>query len=114
MTVIRVSADSITDFFVHVYGYGTDTDTQKYPQSGQPIDCIVMEGSGNNTLRICSSAAYKRVMVVNNSEYPKRVVINHDSSSTCTIDGWGFKIFVTGGYSKASPRYVNKLFSFNN
>lgn len=71
MTKITVSANYSANFYVHVYGYGTDTSEHKYPESGRPIDCVVMEGSGDSVLRICESAMYKEITVVNNSNYPK-------------------------------------------
>ena len=53
MTKIEVSANYDSNFNVRLYGYGTDTNVDKYPQSGQPIDCVIMKGRGNNVLRIC-------------------------------------------------------------
>ena len=95
MTKITVSAGYSANFYVHVYGYGTDTSEHKYPESGRPIDCVVMEGSGDSVLRICESAMYKEITVVNNSNYPKRVIYNHLNSQTYSIEAWGFKTFIT-------------------
>lgn len=89
MTKIEVSANYDSNFNVRLYGYGTDTNVDKYPQSGQPIDCVIMKGRGNNVLRICSSAEYKKVTVVNNSDYPKRVIYNQPNSLAYTIEAWG-------------------------
>ena len=111
MTKIEVSANYDSNFNVRLYGYGTDTDVDKYPQSGQPIDCVIMKGRGNNVLRICSSAEYKKVTVVNNSDYPKRVIYNQPSSLTYTIEAWGFRTFVTAGIATTSSPYnVNNLY----
>lgn len=111
MTKITVSANYSANFYVHVYGYGTDTSEHKYPESGRPIDCIVMEGSGDSVLRICESAMYKEITVVNNSNYPKRVIYNHPNSQTYSIEAWGFKTFVTAEIQiGVSPYIVNNLF----
>lgn len=111
MTTIKVSANSNSDFNVHIYGYGTDTNINKYAQAGQPIDCVVMEGRGNNVLRICDSVAFKKITVVNGSDYPKRVVYNHPNSLTYTIEKWGARTFVTADIARSSPPYfVNNLF----
>nr|DAM06302.1 MAG TPA: tail protein [Caudoviricetes sp.] len=111
MTTIKVFANNDWNFYVHIYGYGSDNNVDRYPQSGQPIDCIVMEGNGNYVLRICDSATFKKVTVVNSSDYPKRVVYNHPSSLTYTIEPWKFVTFVTADIAKTSPPYyVNNLF----
>lgn len=111
MTTIKVFANNDWNFYVHIYGYGSDNNVDRYPQSGQPIDCIVMEGNGNYVLRICDSATFKKVTVVNSSDYPKRVVYNQPSSLTYTIGPWKFVTFVTADIAKTSPPYyVNNLF----
>lgn len=111
MTTIKVFANNDWNFYVHIYGYGSDNNVDRYPQSGQPIDCIVMEGNGNHVLRICDSATFKKVTVVNSSDYPKRVVYNQPSSLTYTIEPWKFVTFVTADIAKTSPPYyVNNLF----
>jgi hypothetical protein len=111
MTTIKVFANNDWNFYVHIYGYGSDNNVDRYPQSGQPIDCIVMEGNGNYVLRICDSAAFKKVTVVNSSDYPKRVVYNQSNSLTYTIEPWKFVTFVTADIAKTSPPYyVNNLF----
>lgn len=111
MTTIKVFANNDWNFYVHIYGYGSDNNVDRYPQSGQPIDCIVMEGNGSYVLRICDSATFKKVTVVNSSDYPKRVVYNQPSSLTYTIEPWKFVTFVTADIAKTSqPYYVNNLF----
>ena len=111
MTTIKVYANNDWNFYVHIYGHGSDNNVDRYPQSGQPIDCIVMEGNGNYVLRICDSATFKKVTVVNSSDYPKRVVYNQPSSLTYTIEPWKFVTFVTADIAKTSPPYyVNNLF----
>ena len=111
MTTIKVYANNDWNFYVHIYGYGSDNNVDRYPQSGQPIDCIVMEGNGNYVLRICDSATFKKITVVNSSDYPKRVVYNQHNSLTYTIVPWKYAIFVTADIAKTSPPYyVNNLF----
>ena len=111
MTTIKVYANNDWNFYVHIYGHGSDNNVDRYPQSGQPIDCIVMEGNGNYVLRICDSATFKKITVVNSSDYPKRVVYNHPNSLTYTIEPWKYAIFVTADIAKTSPPYyVNNLF----
>lgn len=111
MTKITVSANYSANFYVHVYGYGTDTSEHKYPESGRPIDCVVMEGSGDSVLRICESAMYKEITVVNSSNYPKRVIYNHPNSQTYSIEAWGFKTFITAEIqTSVAPYIVNNLF----
>lgn len=111
MTTIKVFANNDWNFYVHIYGYGSDNNVDRYPQSGQPIDCIVMEGNGNYVLRICDSATFKKITVVNSSDYPKRVVYNQTNSLTYTIEPWKSAIFVTADIAKTSPPYyVNNLF----
>lgn len=111
MTKITVSANYSANFYVHVYGHGTDTSEHKYPESGRPIDCVVMEGSGDSVLRICESAMYKEITVVNNSNYPKRVIYNHPNSQTYSIEAWGFKTFIAAEIQRSvAPYIVNNLF----
>ena len=111
MTTIKVYANNDWNFYVHIYGHGSDNNVDRYPQSGQPIDCIVMEGNGNYVLRICDSATFKKITVVNSSDYPKRVVYNQPNSLTYTIEPWKYAIFVTANIAKTSPPYyVNNLF----
>lgn len=97
MTTMSFSSnDNSADFWAHIYGSGgTNTTYHKYAQAGQPIDCIVLDGSGNFGLFICNSPMYKTITVVNNSDYPKRVVIRYRTSSTYTIEARRVAKFVT-------------------
>lgn len=90
MTSLSFSSNSTCDFFAHIYNYGTDTFYHKYGKAGQPIDCIFLEGSGNNVAYICDSPRRKMVTVVNNSNYVKRVMVTYQSSNTVTIQPWNF------------------------
>lgn len=96
MTTMFFSSNSNSvDFWAHIYGYGANTTYHKYAQAGQPIDCIVLDGSGNYGLFICDSALYKTITVINNSDYPKRVVIRYKTSSTYTVEARRVAKFAT-------------------
>ncbi|MFV0325920.1 MAG: hypothetical protein ACK5LF_16325 [Bacteroides xylanisolvens] len=111
MTTLEFNSAYAADFYAHIYKNGTNTTYHKYGEAGQPIDCIVMSGNGNNVLRICDSTAYKLVVVVNNSDTNKRVVYNHPNSLTYAIEGWGFRIFVIAGVAGyPNPESVCNLY----
>ena len=103
MTSLSFSSNSNTDFYAHIYNYGTDTFYHKYGKAGQPIDCVFLEGSGNNVAYICDSVRRKMITVVNNSNYPKRVMVTYQSSNTVTIQPWNFLIFITAERTSAIP-----------
>ena len=110
MTSLSFSSNSTCDFFAHIYNYGTDTFYHKYGKAGQPIDCIFLEGSGNNVAYICDSPRRKMVTVVNNSNYVKRVMVTYQSSNTVTIQPWNFLIFITAHtYTLNNPARVVNL-----
>lgn len=110
MTSLSFSSNSTCDFFAHIYNYGTDTFYHKYGKAGQPIDCIFLEGSGNNVAYICDSPRRKIVTVVNNSNYVKRVMVTYQSSNTVTIQPWNFLIFITADtYTLNNPARVVNL-----
>lgn len=95
MTYLSFYWNATANFFAHIYNYGTDTVDHKYAQSGQPIDCIFLEGDGNYVLYVCDSPRRKMLTVVNNSNYAKRVLVTYQSSATVTIQPWNFLIFIT-------------------
>ena len=111
-TMFFESNDSSVDFWAHVYGYGDDTAYHKYPQSGQSIDCIILDGSGDFGLRICGSAAYKAVVVCNDSDYQKRIVVNQKNSTVYVLSGRTMHLFITSKVDKTitNPYSVNNLF----
>lgn len=110
MTSLSFSSNSTCDFFAHIYNYGTDTFYHKYGKAGQPIDCIFLEGSGNNVAYICDSPRRKMVTVVNNSNYVKRVMVTYQSSNTVTIQPWNFLIFLSADtYTLNNPARVVNL-----
>lgn len=110
MTSLSFSSNSTCDFFAHIYNYGTDTFYHKYGKAGQPIDCVFLEGSGNNVAYICDSPRRKMVTVVNNSNYVKRVMVTYQSSNTVTIQPWNFLIFITADtYTLNNPARVVNL-----
>ena len=95
MTTLTILWNATDNMYAHIYGNGTDLWNHKYPQPGQPIDCVVMLGDGQYVLRICDSPVYKMLVIVNSSEYAKRVVINNRLSVTITMDAWSAKAFIT-------------------
>ena len=95
MTSLSFNSASTSDFLAHIYNYGTDTTYHKYAQSGQPIDCIFLEGSGNYVIYICNSPRRKMITIVNASGYPKRVLTTWQSGGTYTLEPYRFAIFVT-------------------
>lgn len=107
MTTLTILWNATADMYAHIYGNGTDLWNHKYPQPGQPIDCVVMQGDGQYVLRICDSPMYKMLVIVNFSEYAKRVVTNNRLSTTITMDAWSAKAFITTDtYSGVNNLYV--------
>ena len=111
-TMFFESNDSSVDFWAHVYGSGDDTAYHKYPQPGQSIDCIILDGSGDFGLRICGSAAYKAVVVCNDSDYQKRIVVNQKNSTVYVLSGRTMHLFITSKVDTTiiNPYSVNNLF----
>lgn len=106
MTTLTMVWNANADMYAHIYGNGTDLWNHKYPQPGQPIDCVVMQGDGQYVLRICDSPMYKMLVIVNFSEYAKRVVTNNRLSTTITMDAWSAKAFITADtYSGVNNLY---------
>lgn len=106
MTTLTMLWNTNADMYAHIYGNGTDLLNHKYPQPGQPIDCVVMQGDGQYVLRICDSPMYKMLVIVNFSEYAKRVVTNNRLSTTITMDAWSAKAFITADtYSGVNNLY---------
>ena len=107
MTTLTILWNATDDMYAHIYGNGTDLWNHKYPQPGQPIDCVVMQGDGQYVLRICDSPMYKILVIVNSSEYAKRVVTNNRLSTTITMDAWSAKAFITADtYSGVNNLYA--------
>jgi len=111
-TMFFQSNDNSADFWAHIYAYGTDTTYHKYAKSGQPIDCIILDGSGDFGLRICDSAAYKAVIVCNDSDYQKRIVVNQKNSTVYVLSGRTMHLFITSKVDTTiiNPYSVNNLF----
>lgn len=108
MTTLKASFNYSCDVYFHIYAYGTDSTYHKYAQAGQPIDCIILEGSGNYVAYICGSVAYKKIVIVNDSGTTKRVKTNNLGGATTNISPWTYKIFITGDTDSQS---VNNLFA---
>lgn len=102
MTSLSFSVYNDTDCYAHIYQNGTDTTYHKYSQSGQPIDCVFLDGSGNYPLYICNSPRGKMIVVVNLSSVAKRVVTVYEGRGTVTINPYRFMIFITSGTSSSS------------
>lgn len=102
MTSLSFSVYNDADCFAHIYQNGTDTTYHKYSQSGQPIDCVFLDGSGNYPLYICNSPRGKMIVVVNLSSVAKRVVTVYEGRGTVTINPYRFMIFITSATSSSS------------
>lgn len=95
MTHLSFESSSTSDFFAHIYNYGEDTTYHKYAESGQPIDCISLGGTGNYVLYVCDSPQRKMLTIMNTSGYPKRIMVTFQDSAVFTLEPYKFKIFIT-------------------
>lgn len=111
MTDLSFNSASTSDFFAHIYNYGTDTTYHKYAESGQPIDCIILNGTGNYVLYVCDSSQFKMLTIINASGYPKRIMVTFQESAVFTLEPYRFKIFITAeiNTSKINPNRANNL-----
>lgn len=107
MTTLELTLGYTENVYFHVYGYGTDTTYHKYAQSGQPIDCIVLKGSGNYYVRVCDSVKFKRIIIVNFSDVSKRVVCNVDNTFLVTVEPWRCCAFITSDTKYNSAVYAS-------
>lgn len=95
MTHLSFESSSTSDFFAHIYNYGTDTTYHKYAEAGQPIDCISLGGTGNYVLYVCDSPQRKMLTIMNTSGYSKRIMVTFQDSAVFTLEPYRFKIFIT-------------------
>lgn len=111
MTYLSFESSSTSDFFAHIYNYGTDTTYHKYAESGQPIDCISLGGTGNYVLYVCDSPQRKMLTIMNTSGYPKRIMVTFQDSAVFTLEPYRFKIFITAEINtdKINPNRANNL-----
>ena len=111
MTHLSFESSSTSDFFAHIYNYGTDTTYHKYAESGQPIDCISLGGTGNYVLYVCDSPQRKMLTIMNTSRYPKRIMVTFQDSAVFTLEPYRFKIFITAEINtdKINPNRANNL-----
>lgn len=111
MTHLSFESYSTSDFFAHIYNYGTDTTYHKYAESGQPIDCISLGGTGNYVLYVCDSPQRKMITIMNTSGYPKRIMVTFQDSAVFTLEPYKFKIFITAEINtdKINPNRANNL-----
>jgi hypothetical protein len=107
MTTLELTLGYTENVYFHVYGYGTDTTYHKYAQSGQPIDCIVLKGSGNYYVRVCDSVKFKRIIIVNFSDVSKRVVCNVNNTFLVTVEPWRCCAFITSDTKYNSAVYAS-------
>lgn len=107
MTTLELTLGYTENVYFHVYGYGTDTTYHKYAQSGQPIDCIVLKGNGNYYVRVCDSAKFKRIIIVNFSDVSKRVVCNVGNTFLVTVEPWRCCAFITADTKYNSAVYAS-------
>lgn len=111
MTHLSFESSSTSDFFAHIYNYGEDTTYHKYAESGQPIDCISLGGTGNYVLYVCDSPQRKMLTIMNTSGYPKRIMVTFQDSAVFTLEPYKFKIFITAEINtdKINPNRANNL-----
>lgn len=103
MTHLAFDSSSTSDFFAHIYSYGTDTTYHKYAEAGQPIDCISLGGTGNYVLYVCDSPQRKMLTIMNTSGYPKRIMVTLQDSAVFTLEPYRFKIFITAEINQDKP-----------
>lgn len=108
MTKLDYSSSSSSDVFFHIYDYGVDTTYHKYAKAGQPIDCIILNGSANYVAYVCDSSPNKMVAIVNASGANKRIKLNN-SGATETVLAYSFKAVVTGQSYYFNGFYINNL-----
>lgn len=108
------------DVYCAVYaipGYSPDDETTsaRYPESGQSVDLILLEGAGNYILNLTGAVGYKMVYVVNNSGNTKRIRLNKDSVKE--IPAWTlYPVLVgtnTSNWPSSPTRMINDCYPLN-
>lgn len=95
-------------------GYSPDDETTgvRFPEPGQSIDAIILEGSGNYILNLTGATGYKMVYVINNSDRIKRIRLN--DSSVVEIAAWKLlpmMVCTRYSYWADSPaKYINHCY----
>lgn len=107
MTTMEYYGYDTGEVYFHTYGMGNAGVRHVYPKdNGQPVDCIILSGNTNYIACVCDARPQKMIVLINNSDYTKRVSINYASQAKAEISPWSFRIFITG----ATQSGVNNLF----
>ncbi|UYU94567.1 hypothetical protein KQP56_18275 [Bacteroides thetaiotaomicron] len=107
MTTMEYYGYDTGEVYFHTYGMGNAGVRHVYPKdNGQPVDCIILSGNTNYIACVCDASPQKMIVLVNNSDYTKRISVNYASQAKAEISPWSFKIFITGAMQSG----VNNLF----
>ena len=107
MTTMEHYGYDTGEVYFHTYGMGNAGVRHVYPKdNGQPVDCIILSGNTNYIACVCDASPQKMIVLINNSDYTKRISINYASQGRAEISPWSFKIFITGAMQSG----VNNLF----
>lgn len=107
MTTMEYYGYDTGEVYFHVYGVGNAGVRHVYPvDNGQPVDCIILSGNTNYIACVCDASPQKMIVLINNSDYTKRISLNYASQAKTEISPWSFKIFITGAMQSG----VNNLF----
>lgn len=107
MTKMEYYGYDTGEIYFHVYGVGNAGVRHVYPvDNGQPVDCIILSGNTNYIACVCDASTQKMIVLINNSDYTKRISLNYASQAKTEISPWSFKIFITGAMQSG----VNNLF----
>lgn len=107
MTTMEYYGYDTGEVYFHTYGMGNAGVRHVYPKdNGQPVDCIILSGNTNYIACVCDASPQKMIVLINNSDYTKRISINYASQGRAEIAPWSFKIFITGAMQSG----VNNLF----
>lgn len=107
MTTMEYYGYDTGEVYFHTYGMGNAGVRHVYPKdNGQPVDCIILSGNTNYIACVCDASPQKMIVLINNSNYTKRISLNYASQAKTEISPWSFKIFITGAMQSG----VNNLF----
>lgn len=107
MTTMEYYGYDTGEVYFHTYGMGDAGVRHVYPKdNGQPVDCIILSGNTNYIACVCDASPQKMIVLINNSDYTKRISLNYASQAKTEISPWSFKIFITGAMKSG----VNNLF----
>lgn len=107
MTTMEYYGYDTGEVYFHTYGMGNAGVRHVYPvDNGQPVDCIILSGNTNYIACVCDASTQKMIVLINNSDYTKRISLNYASQAKTEISPWSFRIFITG----AMQGGVNNLF----